>query len=157
MKKEIFTDDNYKLWWLMRLTSDAMYKARYKELQHHGITPREAAVLFVVDAIGKKATPAEISRWLLREPHSVSGILNRMETDGLIMKTKDLDRKNLIRVTMTRKGRLVYRLSMKREVVDRIMSPLTAEERQQFQKLLDDLRARALKEFGGSTKLPFSK
>ena len=104
-----------------------MYKARTRELFQYGITPAEAAVLVIVQAIGEKATPAEISRWLFREPHSISGLLARMEKQGLVRKVKDLDRKNLVRVVITEKGQQAYQQSTKRESIHRIMSSLSEE------------------------------
>ena len=77
-------DQDYKIWWLILGMRRAMHKARAKELFQYGITPEEASVLFVVNAIGDKATPAEVSRWVLREPHSVSSLLSRMEKDRLV-------------------------------------------------------------------------
>lgn len=47
-----------------------MFKARDKELRKYNISVRQAGVLFVTQAIGRKATPAEISRQLLRRSHS---------------------------------------------------------------------------------------
>ncbi len=97
-------DKDYALWWLILQTRRSMHKARARELFRFGITPEEAAVLFVVSRIGDTATPAEISRWILREPHSTSGLLERMRKDGLIYKVKDLDKKNLVRVLINEKG-----------------------------------------------------
>ena len=50
--------------------------------------------------IGYRVTPAEISRRLLRESHSISQILNRMENKGLVRWVKDLERKNLVRLIL---------------------------------------------------------
>ena len=88
---------------LLNQATDATLRARQKELDRYGISAAQAAVLFIIQAIGEKATPAEITRWLFREPHSVSGMLSRMEKQGLVRKVKDLDGKNLVRIAMTEK------------------------------------------------------
>lgn len=62
-------------------------------MYQYGITPEQAGVLFCIKVIGKEATPAKISRYTIREPYTVSAMLNRMERKGLIKKVKDLDRK----------------------------------------------------------------
>ena len=155
MKESLFTDQDYNLWWLMLLTRRTMYKARSRELYQYGITPEEAAVLFVTKAVGRKTTPAEISRWLLREPHSVSYLLRRMEKEGLIKMVKDLDRKNLIRVALTQKGHNAYRHSTSREVMHSILAPLSEEERQQLRSYLHKLLNEALKKIGIERKIPF--
>ncbi len=141
-------DDDYNLWWLVLHTRRAMYMVRAKELFQYGITPEESAVLFVVQAIGYRATPAEISRWLLRKAHTVSGLLKRMEKKGLIRTVKDLERKNLIRVVITEKGQGVYQKSAKRECIHRITTYISKKERQQLKASLGKLRDKALEELG---------
>ncbi len=125
-----------------------MHKVRARELFRFGITPEEAAVLFVVSRIGDTATPAEISRWILREPHSTSGLLERMRKDGLIDKVKDLDKKNLVRVVITEKGQRALEKSCDRESIYRILSILTLEEHQQLSSLLLRLRESAIRVLG---------
>ena len=71
------------------------------------------------------------------------------ETDspraGFIRKTRDLDRKNMIRVTITEKGWQSYNDLMRLESVHRMMSCLSKEERQQLRSYLERLRSEALK------------
>ncbi len=123
-------------------------KARWEELAQYNVPPVQAAVLFIIQAIGYRATPAEISRWFFRQSHSVSELLSRMEKGGLVRKVKDLDRKNLVRVELTEKGRETYHQSMKRVSIHNIMSSLSEEEHQQLRSCLQKLRDKALKEIG---------
>lgn len=138
-------DRDYALWRLLLQAKDAVFKARQKELRQYAISPEEAGVLFVVQALGNKAMPAEISRWLLRRPHTVLGIVSRMQKKRLLTRTKDLKRKNLVRVSLTEKGQQAYYQSTKIESIRRIMSPLSEEERKQLGSCLKTLRDRALK------------
>ena len=147
-------DKDYALWWLIIHMRRTMYKARTKELFRYGIRPAEAAVLFIVQTIGYRATPAEISRWLIREPHSISGLLVRMEKKGLLRGVKDLERKNLIRVELTEKGQEAYRQSAKRESIHRIMSSLSGEECRRLRKYLQKIRDKAIEELGDTSKPP---
>ena len=149
-------DRDYELWVLLHQTRDAIYKAREKELARFGLSSITAAALFIVEAINVPATPAEISRWLFREPHSVTGLLNRMEKQGLVRKTKDLEKKNLVRVTLTDKGREAHELSSHRAVIHRILSVLSEEQRQQLTSCLQTLLDMALGELRMDRKLPFS-
>ena len=155
MKNIASQDEYYNLWALLRQTREAMFMARKKDLGKYNISPRRAAVLFIIQAIGDKATPAEISRWLFREPHSVSHILSRMEKEGLVRKAKDLDRKNMIRVSLTDKGLEVYEQVMKRESIHNVVSALSEEERERLKSYLKILRGKALKEAGIEPDLPF--
>lgn len=152
------TGRGYNLWALLHQVSDIIFSARETELLQHGIPGMQAEVLFVVKAIGKEATPAQIARLIFRRPHSVSGILMRMEKAGLVKKTKDLHRKNLIRVSITAKGEQAYKQALKRKSVQRIMSALSEGEQQRLKSLLEKLRNKGIKELGmDPKKVPFPK
>ena len=83
MKANVPIDPEYELWVLFHQACDAMARAREDELRKFGISRIQAAVLFIIKAIEGPATPAEISRWLFREPHTVFRLLKRMEKQGL--------------------------------------------------------------------------
>jgi DNA-binding MarR family transcriptional regulator len=153
--KDFTEDKDYELWVLLAQAREAMYKARQEELRRYNLSPRQSAVLFIIRAIGDKVTPAEISRWLLRESHSVSEIISRMEKQGLLKKVRDLDRKNLVRIELTEKGSEAYNQAIKRESIHTIVSALSDEERRQFSSTLKTIRDRALKETGKELRTPF--
>jgi len=159
MAKVSLTDQDYELWWFMLQASRAMHKARNRELSQYNLTRAQAAILVVVQAIGYRATPADITRFLLREPHSVSGLLKRMEKDGLVRKVKDLERKNMVRVELTEKGLQAYHQSTKRDSIHRIVSCLSKEDRQKLSACLMRLRDKSLEELGIVHKpsFPFSR
>jgi len=144
MEKLSYEDEEFNLWLLLRKARLLIYKAREKELSQYGITPEQAGVLYIVQATGEKVTPAEIARLTIREPHTVSGLISRMEKAGLVRKVKDLDRKNLVRVALTNKGRQAYKQSTKREPIHLIMSCLSKEESQQLKLYLEKLQDKAL-------------
>ena len=155
MKTTVVNDQDYELWVLLHQVSDAITKAREEELRQYNISMIQAGVLFIVKNAKAPVTPAEISRWLFREPHTVSGLLNRMQKQGLIKKTKDLDRKNLIRVTLTDKGEKAYQKSRQMKVVPKILNRLSQKERDAFRSQLEKLRTKSLNEIGMKRKLPF--
>jgi len=146
MKNISPVDEDYNLWVLLHQTTDVVLRARQKELDQFGISVIEVGVLVVTQAIGEKATPSEISRWIFREPHTVSALLNRMEKRGLVRKTQDLDRKNLVRVSITEKGQQAYDKSTRRKSIHKIMSSLSEQERQQLRSCLQKLQNKAFKE-----------
>ena len=138
-------DQDYSLWVLLNQARDAVRKARQDEVKQYNISVSRAAVLSAIEVIGHQATPAEISRRLFRKSNSVSDLLSRMEKAGLVRQVKDLDRKNLVRVELTAKGREAYNQSTKRQSIHQIMSSLSEEERQQLISSLRTLRDKALK------------
>ena len=145
MKGVSSTDKYYELWVLLADTKEAILKSRQRELIRHNITATQAAILFIIQTIGDQATPSEISRQIFRKPSTITEILNRMEKQGLVKKVKDLNRKNLVRVVLTDKGREAYHLSSQRKSIRKIMSSLSSENRQQLKSFLQTLREEALK------------
>ena len=141
-------DEDQDLWLLLTHTRYAVFRAREKELQRYGISPEQVSLLFTVQALGNKATPAALSRHILRQPHTVSALVDRMARRGLVKKVKDLDRKNLVRVVLTEKGQKTYELSTKRGPIHRIMNELSAKEKNDFREYLVRLLAKARKEIG---------
>ncbi len=151
-------DDQSALWWLIMQTRRAMARAREKELARFNVTPEEASVLFCCQALGRRATPAEISRWLLREPHSVSSLVTRMEKKKFVRKIQDEDRKNGVRVVPTQKGKDAYNASAEDTTTDntihRIMSIITKEDSKRLRVILSILRDQAFEELGVTKKPP---
>jgi MarR family transcriptional regulator, organic hydroperoxide resistance regulator len=141
-------DKDQDLWLLLTHTRYAIFRAREKELQRYGVSPEQVSLLFVVQALGNKATPAALSRHLIRQPHTVSALVDRMARRGLVKKVKDLDRKNLVRVVMTEKGQKTYDISTKRGPIHRIMNSLSGDEKVIFKEMLERLLSKARKEIG---------
>ncbi len=150
--RDIYSD--YYLWVLFSQTRDAISKARERELHSQDISERHAQLLFIIELIGRNATPAKIARWLFREPHSISEIIDRMEKQGLLQKVKDLDRKNQVRIKITKKGYDVYQRSFIPKNIPDTLSVLTDDERKQFISSLMKLRKAAIKRVGIRYEVP---
>jgi len=154
VKNSSLMEQIYDLWILLTQTRDAIHQIRRKELSLYSVPIRQAYVLYIIKLIGNSATPAEISRYLFREPHSVSEILTRMETDGLLRKVKDLDKKNLTRIVLTDEGQRIYEQTKQRRRLNRVFSALSSEQKQQLYQLLWKTRDQALKELGAKKRPP---
>jgi DNA-binding MarR family transcriptional regulator len=139
-------DRDYDLWLLLTRTHYHIKNARTRELRRYALSPEQAGTLYYIHASGNYAMPLDISRWMLREPQTISSIIERMVKKGLINKTHDKDRKNVIRLSLTEKGEKAYEYSMKRESFHRIMSNLTEEKRQILREILKDMLEAAKKD-----------
>jgi DNA-binding MarR family transcriptional regulator len=91
----------------------------------------------------------------VREPHSISGLLSRMERDGLIHRVADPERKNAVSIVLTDYGRDICTKTFQRESVKQILSTLTEEDRRQLMRSLILLRDRALKDRRIRNRPPF--
>jgi len=141
-------DISFPLWQLLNRTSHIMLKARQKELDQYDISIRSSAILEIIARLGKKTTPTAISRQTFVERHSISEQLARMEKEGLIVKVRDLERKNLVRVAATKKGQEVFKKTTERKSIKYITSALTLEEQKQLWTLLAKLRGKTMKTLG---------
>ena len=73
-------------------------------------------------------------------------MLVRMEKNGLIKRTKNMERKNLIRVTLTAKGEKALGQAMKKDGTVNILSRLTTEQRSKLKQALGILKEAGKKE-----------
>jgi DNA-binding MarR family transcriptional regulator len=154
MKNTLSRQQLWELWWIIVHARNAMNKARRKETSELDIEEQQAAALVVMRSIGHRATPAEIARWLVKEPHSVSTLIKRMEKNGLVKKVRDLEKKNLVRVAMTQKGEQKYDLVVRRKSIYEIMSVLSNEEYHVLRGAMDKLWRKALEEMGANVFKP---
>jgi DNA-binding MarR family transcriptional regulator len=152
---DLSKDLDYQFFVILRQTAHVINRARDNELRKLNTSPEECAVLFIIQSIGEKATPAEIGRWMVRERNSMFTLLNRMQKKDLITMNKDLDKKNMVRVSITPKGKNIYESSIANESFHKIVASLSEERRQHLINDLRILRDRALETLNMNYKPPF--
>lgn len=148
LKMDKFYRDNPHLetWRLLHNTVIRVNKARQKELRQYSISTSQSAVFDCIKYHNNDATLTQIARWLLRESQSVSTLVSRMEKRGIIRKSEDPNRKNVMRISMTDKGEELYSQVIKREAVNNILSILSEEELIQFTYCLKKVQDGARKQ-----------
>ena len=99
-------DTDFALWILINVAREFVHDIRDKELKKNGISVRQAGILYAITHDLKDyAKPSDLARVSNRKPNSISPLIDRMERKGLIKKDKDLQKKNVIRITLTEKGK----------------------------------------------------
>jgi DNA-binding MarR family transcriptional regulator len=152
MAQQIKADRDYILLTQFMQVADIFFKVRERELLPQNLSATAAEILFLVDAVGENVTPAKITRLVLREPHTISGILVRMETHGLIKRTRDMERRNHIRITLTAKGDKALKQAMKLEGTTGILTRLSTVQQKQLKATLTVLKEAGMKELRLSSK-----
>lgn len=156
VKQEFMNEDpSYALWLLLLQTNKAIHMARKEELGRIGISVSDAGILYYTEKLGMKATPAEISRCLSKLPHGVSTIISKLEQKGLVQKVSDLNRKNMVRVVLTERGKKTQQKAKQREAIHNIVASLSEEESEHLMGLLQKLRNKALKRIKLRKKLEY--
>ena len=147
MKDSLFSDEEYNIWLILGHIHQALTKARERELHPHDITPEQADTLFCVQVLNDEATLNTLSRCMIREHHTVTALINRMEGKGLVNKgIPATNRKTSTKVKLTKRGKKAYKVAADRKSIHRAMSVLSAEEKEQLRRILEKLRHAALKE-----------
>jgi DNA-binding MarR family transcriptional regulator len=132
-------DEDQDLWSLLTHASYFVFRARELELKRYDLTPEQARLLFLVVASQNRATETDLCSLMLREPGSVSKLIERMAVRGLVSKVKDLKPNNLVRVIITPKGLDAYDCSLKRGPIHRIMQGLVPAEKEKLKYYLTRL------------------
>ena len=130
---------DYALWVLLIQAYRSANYTRAKELRKCQLSLTQAGVLEIVKSLDNYAKPIDIARRMFREPQTMTTIIDIMLKKGLIKTTKDVNRKNIVRISLTEKGENAYEESLVTESVHQIMSSLTDEKRQQLRKCLEEI------------------
>ena len=147
MNKKPLLDDHYRLWLLLSQTRSAIFKVRHKKVGQY-LHPNQAAALVSIWALDGQVTPATLSRRLFLEAHTVSELIIRMEKKGLVTKRKDRKKGNIVRISITKKGRQVCSQVMGQDLIRDIISSLSDEQREQLRTSLSILYREVLKQLG---------
>ena len=129
----------YKLWHLLRISRALGLEMRNQELADLGITRCQATLFNAMRSAGEKATIAELARWTGQRPHGLSALVSRLEAQGYVKRVRDLDRKNLVRVELTDKGRVAYEAARQRDSINRFVGSLDDEQRDCLESALEAL------------------
>jgi DNA-binding MarR family transcriptional regulator len=148
-------DRYFEIWWLIGELFRGIRSLREKELSKYNITAWQAYVLYLVRMKREEATPANISRWLFRETHTVAGIINRLESQGYVKRVRNLKPKNRVRIVLTKNGEEAYRHATERISISSIMSTLGDEECNRLVSLLKVLRSKMLCDLGIKHEVPY--
>jgi len=137
--------DAHKILVMLRLTNDAIYRIRQKELRKSGLTPEQAITLINIKLLGNDTTAAELARYSFRERASMAEILRRLHKNGLIIRRHDVNRKNIIKISLSVKGEKYYSKSLKIDAIESIVNLLSDTEKEQLWVLLDKIKNQALR------------
>jgi DNA-binding MarR family transcriptional regulator len=136
------SDKALSTWALLRQTWTVMDKAAATRLSKVGLTPEKVAVLWICRDFPGIVTTAEIARILTRQSQSVTGLLNRMEEEGLITRTPKRKGRPFTEVRMTPRGEeaCAVGVTVLKALIKETESTLSSRERQQLHRLLGLLR-----------------
>jgi len=135
-----------RLWFLMHRDYRLLVRCEDQIYGEYGLTMEQYSVLAAMKYIGGPARPTEIARWLGRSANAVSMIIDRMVKAGLVRRVRDRRDRRVVNVSMTSKGENALKLATPAgwEFIQKIVSPLSSEDRRTFERLLEILRYETL-------------
>lgn len=140
-----FSDAALTSWALLRQTWSMLDKVAETRLHKVGLTPEKIAVLWACREHPGPLIPAEIARLVSRESQSVTGLLNRMEADGLVTRIPKRKGRPFTEIRLTQKGEQATEKGVKvlKAVVKDCMSTLQADDLERLNSPLRALRQQA--------------
>jgi DNA-binding MarR family transcriptional regulator len=148
-------DNDHDLWVLFDQSHFAVTRSRLLELAQYDLTKEQAQILYVLKIWGGSATMNQIASFTLRQRHSVSTLVNRMEKAGLVRKVK-VPKEKVYKVTMTKMGKDRYE-GVTRDSIEMVFSSLSAADKQKLASYLNQLHKKARSLLGLDYKPPFLK
>ena len=141
-----FSDSAFATHALLRQAWIAVNKAMESRLAKVGLTPEKFAVLWACRDYTGRLIPAEIARLLFREEQTVTGLLNRMEREGLVKRIPKRKGKPFTEVKITPKGEeaISQALPVHKELIGELASDLSVEQQENLHESLRALRDNAL-------------
>jgi DNA-binding MarR family transcriptional regulator len=121
-------NEDEKTWERMFRTSGALYRLREIELDRVGLSLSQAAVLYFLSTSAEPLTPMKIARLTQRQPNMTAALLRRMESRGLVKRTKNLQPKNWTRVSLTKKGQAAFQRQLSERRAMNITACLSRQE-----------------------------
>jgi DNA-binding MarR family transcriptional regulator len=124
------------------------YKLQERRFYHLGVSASQARVLAVLHYAPEPIKPSAIATLLFQETQSITGILNRIEARGWVMRTPDADDRRAVRLRLTDAGSALTEqlVQITSELYDELfVAALGAAERRQVEAGLRKVRALGFK------------
>lgn len=135
-------DEDFRLWRFLGHTSYAISRLRELELAQYGLTPEQTYVLDILSVSDGSTTISKIMDMTLRPHNTVSTLITRMAQSGLVEKKRCSDDKRSYKITMTGKGRELFR-RVTRNSITMAFSTLSVEDKRTLGSILSRLLSRA--------------
>jgi DNA-binding MarR family transcriptional regulator len=131
-----------RLWRQVYQTYTLLKKCEDQIFGDHGLTTEQYGVLVAIDYFGGSTKVTDIARWLERSTNSISMIVDRMVKAGLVRRARSTGDRREVRVTNTSKGQDALKPAnlASLEVVQKILSPLSHEDRLTLLSLLGTIK-----------------
>ena len=105
----------------------------------YDLTIPQFYTLVAISRQGQSCRMGDLAHQLFQSSATMTGIVTRLEADGLVERVMDPDDRRAVQVRVTERAKKMLDevLAARRESVTQTLDRLSAEERQEFLRLLD--------------------
>jgi len=146
------------LGWLLHQAHVYLFQGVQQQLDRTPMLADGLAFLGAVHLLGDNATLSEIARCMMRKPHSISGLTNRMAEKGFVEKKEVLGPNNRVyfKIVLTEEGKqFLSEGKWGADIFSAALSGLTLEEKQRLRRILFTIRESIAQKVKGYEKPPF--
>ena len=131
-----------RLWRMMYHSYTLLKRCEDQIFEGYGLTTEQFAVLSAIAYFGGPVKVTDIALWLERSPNAVSMIVDRMVKVGLLRRVRDKVDRRVVNVSITSKAENALKPAIVAsfDVVRKIMSPLSLEEKSTLLNLLGTIK-----------------
>jgi DNA-binding MarR family transcriptional regulator len=131
--------DRILLWDLFHRSQSALGRAEDKLYRKMKLTAAQYDVLLALAGMEKPVTVNSLSNYLYRSSNSVTMILDRMESNGFVKRTRNLSDRRATRVALTLTGResLVTMRPAMEDFMNKLTKDLSREDLVGFRSILE--------------------
>jgi DNA-binding MarR family transcriptional regulator len=135
-----------RLWFLLHRDYALLRGCEDQIYGEKGLTMEQYATLVAIKYLNDPVRPTDVARWIGRRTNSVSMMIDRMVKTGLVRRERDRKDRRVVRLIITSKAENALKPATRAgwEFIQKIMLPLSDEDRQTFARLLEMLRYETL-------------
>ncbi len=134
------------LWFLLHRVHDLLRTCEDGVFGEYGLTTEQFGVLMTVKYLDGHVRPTDIARWTGRSTNSVSMIVDRMVKAGLLRRVRDRGDRRVVNVFITNKAEDALKPATPAglELIHKILSQLSDDDRRTLASLLETLKYKSL-------------
>jgi DNA-binding MarR family transcriptional regulator len=146
-KREYAPDELVDAWIVLRQTRDAIMRNMDADVLDGSVSASGMQLLFALNRAERPVSQRDLTHYLFRRGHSMSGLVDRMVNNGLISRERDTVDRRIVNVSVTQKGEDVFDAAHPKinKTVTDIFSALSDSELSMLTSLLWKLRVAAMK------------
>jgi len=136
-----------RLWRQVYQTYTLLKQCEDQIFEEYGLTTEQYGVLVAMGYLGSPIRITDIARWLERSTNSISMIVDRMVKAGLVRRVRNRGDRRVVHVVSTSKGEAALKPATlaSLEVIQKILSPLSYEDRSTLLSLLGTIKYEIIK------------